>query len=138
MGASNVQSQLFRSLENQFSVGNWLRSLDNVLEVATGKNASIVLGLVGLILPQMAIVTVISIFLQLGPQIFAEDGPISEREALDSHAETDTTMENVGFLIRAANYFQSSPSVTNASIALELLGYIVPQLVNNNRYSDPP
>lgn len=124
----HVQSQLFRSLENQFSVGNWLRSLDNVLEVATGKNASIVLGLVGLILPQMAIVTVISIFLQLGPQIFAEDEPISEGEALDSHAETDTTMENVGFLIRAANYFQSSPSVTNASIALELLAYIVPQM----------
>ncbi len=124
----HVQSQLSRSLENQFSLGDWLRCLDNVLEVATGKNASIVLGLVGLVLPQMAIVTVISIFLQLGPQIFTEDGQISEEEALDSHTETDTTMENVGFLIRAANYFQTSPSVTNAWIALELLGYLVPQV----------
>ena len=124
----HVQSELSRSLENQFSIGNWLRSLDGVLEVATGKNASIVLELVGIIFPQLAIVTVISIFLQLAPQIFADDGQISERDSLDSNAETDTTMENVGFLVRAANYFQSSPSVTNASIALELLGYIVPQV----------
>ena len=125
---SYTQSQLSRSLENQFSIGNWLHSLDSVLEVATGKNASIVLQLVGFIFPQLAILTVISIFLELAPLILTEDEQIRERDSSESNAEIDTTKENVGFLVRAANYFQSSPSVTNASIALELLGYIFPQL----------
>ena len=123
-----TQSQLSQSLENQFSIENWLRCLNNVLEVATGRNASIVLELVGIIFPQLAILTVISIFLELAPLILTEDGQISKRDSLHSNAEIDTTKENVGFLVRAANYFQSSPSITNASIALELVGYIFPQL----------
>ena len=39
----HVQSQLSLSLENQFSVGNWLRSMDSVLKIAKGKNSSIAL-----------------------------------------------------------------------------------------------
>ena len=123
-----AQSQLSQSLENQFSIEDWLRCLNKVLEVATGRNASIVLELVGIIFPQLAILTVISIFLELAPLILTEDGQISKRDSLHSNAEIDTTKENVGFLVRAANYFQSSPSITNASIALELVGYIFPQL----------
>ena len=123
-----TQSQLSQSLENQFSIKNWLRCLNSVLEVATGRNASIVLELVGIIFPQLAVLTVISIFLELAPLILTEDGKISKRDSLHSNAEIDTTKENVGFLVRAANYFQSAPSITNASIALELVGYIFPQL----------
>jgi ATP-dependent helicase/nuclease subunit A len=123
-----TQSQLSQSLENQFSIKNWLRCLNSVLEVATGRNASIVLELVGIIFPQLAVLTVISIFLELAPLILTEDGQISRRDSLDSNAEIDITKENVGFLVRAANYFQSSPSITNASIALELVGSIVPEL----------
>ena len=123
-----TQSQLAQSLENQFSIENWLRCLNRVLEVATGRNASIVLELVGCIFPQLAILTVISIFLELAPLIVTEDGQISRRDSSDSNAEIDATKENVGFLVHAANYFQSFPSITNASIALELVGYIFPQL----------
>ena len=125
---SYTQSQLSRSLENQFSIGSWLHSLDSVLEVATGKNASIVLQLVGFIFPQLAILTVISIFLELAPLILAEEEQITGSDSSESNAEIDPTTEHVGFLVRAANYFQSAPSITNASIALELVGYIFPQL----------
>ncbi len=125
---SYTQSQLSRSLENQFSIGNWLRCLNRVLEVATGRNASIVLELMGYIFPQLAILTVISIFLELAPLILAEEEQISGRDSSESNAEIDPTTEHVGFLVRAANYFQSAPSITNASIALELMGYIFPQL----------
>ena len=122
-----VQSGLTKSLA-QFPTEDWLRCLNKVLEVAAGSSAAIVLELVGGIFPQLAILSVIPIFLELGPLILTEDGQISRRDSLDSNAEIDTTKENVGFLVRAANYFQSSPSITNASIALELVGSIVPEL----------
>ena len=122
-----VQSGLTKSLA-QFPTKDWLRSLNKVLEVATGTSAAIVLELVGGIFPGLAILSVIPIFLELGSLILTEDGEISRRDSLDSNAETDTTQENVDFLVRAANYFQSSPSITNASIALELVGSLVPEL----------
>jgi ATP-dependent helicase/nuclease subunit A len=122
-----VQSGLTKSLA-QFPTEDWLRCLNKVLEVATGSSAAIALELVGGIFPQLAILSVIPIFLELGPLILTEDGQISRRDSLDSNAEIDITKENVGFLVRAANYFQSSPSITNASIALELVGSIVPEL----------
>ena len=122
-----VQSGLTKSLA-QFPTEDWLRCLNKVLEVAAGSSAAIVLELAGGIFPQLAILSVIPIFLELGSLIVTEDGQISKRDPLDSNAEIDITKENVGFLVRAANYFQSSPSITNASIALELVGSIVPEL----------
>ena len=115
-----VQSELGLDLENLFPIKDWLRCLNKVLEVATGTNASIALELVGYIFPQLAIVTVISIFLELAPLILAED----EKPGV----EIDTIEEEIGLLVRVANYFQAFPSITNASIALELVGYIFPQL----------
>ena len=112
-----VQSELGLNLENLFPVKDWLRCLNKVLEVATGTNASIILELMGYIFPQLAILTVISIFLELAPLILTEDDKPS-----------DTIKEEVGLLVRVANYFQAFPSITNASIALELVGYIYPQL----------
>jgi ATP-dependent exoDNAse (exonuclease V) beta subunit len=122
-----VQSGLTKSL-TQFPTEDWLRCLNKVLEVAAGSSAAIVLELVGGIFPQLAILSVIPIFRELGSLILTEDGQISKRDPLDSNAEIDITKENVGFLVRAANYFQSSPSITNASIVLELVGSIVPEL----------
>ena len=57
-----VQSELGLNLENLFPIKDWLRCLNKVLEVATGINASIIRELMGYIFPQLAILTVISIF----------------------------------------------------------------------------
>ena len=115
-----VQSELGLNLENLFPIKDWLRCLNKVLEVATGTNATRILELMGCIFPQLAILTVISIFLELAPLILTED----EKPGV----EIDTIKEEVGLLVRVANYFQAFPSITNASIALELVGYIFPQL----------
>ena len=122
-----VQSGLTKSLA-QYPTEDWFRCLSKVLEVAKGASAAIVLELVGGIFPGLAILSMIPLFLELGSRILTEDGQISSDDSLDSNAEVDTTMENVGFLVRAANHFQSSPSIANASIALELLGSLVPEL----------
>ena len=122
-----VQSGLTKSLA-QYPTEDWFRCLNKVLEVATGSSAAIVLELVGGIFPGLALLSVIPLFLELGSLILTDDGQISRNDALDSNAEIDTTMENVGFFVRAANYFQSSPSIANASIALELVGSLVPEL----------
>ncbi len=123
-----VQSELGQSLENLFSIKDWLSCLNKVLKVATGTNASIILELLGCIFPQLAILTVISIFLELAPLILSEDEKIQKKDSLEAGVEIDTIKEEVGFLFRVANHFQSVPSITNASIALELVGYIFPQL----------
>ena len=123
-----VQSELGLNLENLFPIKDWLRCLNKVLEVATGTNASIVLELVGYIFPQLAILTVISIFLELAPLILTEDEKMRKKDSLELGVEIDTIREEVGLLVRVANYFQAFPSITNASIALELVGYIFPQL----------
>ena len=127
----HVQSGLTKSLV-QFPTEDWLRCLNQVLEVAVGSSAVIVLELVGGILPGMAILSLIPIFLELGSQILTEDGQIRRRDSPDSTAEINITEENIGFLVRVANYFQSSPSITNASIALELLGNLVPEIATVN------
>ena len=126
-----VQSGLTKSLA-QFPTEDWLRCLNKVLEVAAGSSATIVLELVGGIFPGLAILSVIPIFLELGSLVLTEDGQISKTDSADADAEIDTTMENVGFLVRTANYFQSSPSIAHASIAIDLVGNLVPELAMLN------
>ncbi len=108
-----VQSQLTESLVNQFPREDWLRCLNRVLEVATGRNASIVLELVGSISPELAILNVIPIFMELAPLIVTKDGKISKRDFLGSNTEIDPIKEEIDFLVPAANYFQSFASITD-------------------------
>ena len=108
-----VQSQLTESLVNQFPREDWLRCLNRVLEVATGRNASIVLELVGSISPELAILNVIPIFMELAPLILTKDGKISKRDFLGLGVEIDTIKEDIDFLVRAAKHVLSFPSITN-------------------------
>ena len=108
-----VQSQLTQSLVNQFPREDWLRCLNRVLEVATGRNASIVLELVGSISPELAILNIIPIFVELAPLILTKDGKISKRDFLGLGVEIDTIKEDIDFLVRAAKYLLSFPSITD-------------------------
>ena len=108
-----VQSQLTQSLVTQFPREDWLRCLNRVLKVATGRNASIVLELVGSISPELAILNIIPIFVELAPLILTKDGKISKRDFLGLGVEIDTIKEDIDFLVRAAKYLLSFPSITD-------------------------
>ena len=108
-----VQSQLTQSLVNQFTTEDWLRCLNRVLEVATGRNASIVLELVGSISPELAILNVIPIFIELAPLILTKDGKIRKGDFLGLGVEIDTIKEDIDFLVRAAKHILSFPSITD-------------------------
>ena len=122
----HVQSQLTESLVNQFPREDWLRCLNRVLEVATGRNASIVLELVGSISPELAILNVIPIFMELAPLILTKDGKISKRDFLGLGVEIDTIKEDIDFLVRAAKHVLSFPSITNDD---ELLVHVTRSLL---------
>ena len=121
-----VQSQLTQSLVNQFPREDWLRCLNRVLEVATGRNASIVLELVGSISPELAILNIIPIFVELAPLILTKDGKISKRDFLGLGVEIDTIKEDIDFLVRAAKHVLSFPSITNDD---ELLVHVTRSLL---------
>ena len=109
----SVQWQLVQSLTDLFPIGDWLRCLNSVLEIARGRNAVIVRELVAGIQPNMEPQEAAARFREIAPLTITQSGTISRRDFLGLRVETDTIEEEIDFLVRAANHFLSFPTFTD-------------------------
>ncbi|MCE2396043.1 UvrD-helicase domain-containing protein [Candidatus Poribacteria bacterium] len=108
-----VQSQLVESLTDLFPLGDWLRCLNRVLEIARGRAAATVRELVADIQPNMEPQEAVSRLRKIAPFIITQSGTISIRYFLGSGVETDTIEAEIDFLVPAAKHFRSFPAFTN-------------------------
>ena len=108
-----VQSQLVESLTDLFPLGDWLRCLNRVLEIARGRAAATVRELVADIQPNMEPQEAVSRLRKIAPFIITQSGTISIRYFLGSGVETDTIESEIDFLVPAAKHFRSFPAFTN-------------------------
>ena len=108
-----VQSQLVESLTDLFPLGDWLRCLNRVLDIARGRDAATVRELVADIQPNMAPQEAVSPVRKIAPLIITQGGTISKQKFLGSRVETDTIDEEIDFLVPAARHFRSFPAFTD-------------------------
>ena len=109
-----VQSQLTQSLTNQFPIEDWLRCLNKVLEVAKGiENKRKVRELTDQVQPDMEVREAAPFLIEIAPLIVTQGGTISKQNLLGRNVRTDAIEEEIDFLVRAANYFQSFPDFTD-------------------------
>ena len=108
-----VQSQLAQSLKDRFPIEDWQRCLNSVLAIARGRNATKVQELAAGIQSNMEPQEAVSPLTKIAPLLITQKGTISKRDFLGSRVETDAIEEEIDFLVRAANYFQSLPAFTD-------------------------
>ena len=108
-----VQSQLAQSLKDRFPIEDWRRCLNSVLAIARGRNATKVQELAAGIQSNMEPQEAVSPLTKIAPLLITQKGTISKRDFLGSRVETDAIEEEIDFLVRAANYFQSLPAFTD-------------------------
>ena len=108
-----VQSQLAQSLKNQFPIEDWLRCLRAVLAVARGRDKTEVQELTDQIKPSMEAQEAVPLLIKIAPLLVTQKGTISKQYLLGRNVKTEAIDTEIGFLVRAANYFRSFPVFTD-------------------------
>lgn len=130
-----VQRQLVQSLTDRFPIGDWLRCLNSVLEIAKGKNAVIVRELVAGIQPNMEPQEAAARFREIAPLTVTQGGTISRRDFLGPRVETDTIEEEIDFLVCAANHFLSFPTFTDDDKLLICVTHLLIDVYNEVQHA---
>ncbi|MBI1924064.1 UvrD-helicase domain-containing protein, partial [Candidatus Poribacteria bacterium] len=107
-----TQAQLAQSLKGPFPVEQWASGLNRTLAVVKGKNAARVRELTNQIQPHLDERELTSIFSELSGLIVTKGGAISKQDFLGRGVKTDGIETEIDFLVKAANHFQSLPSLT--------------------------
>ena len=108
-----VQLQLAQSLKNQFPIEDWLRCLRVVLTVARGRDKTEVQELTDQIKPSMEAHEAVPLLIKIAPLLVTQKGTISKQYFLGRNVKIEAIDTEIGFLVRAANYFRSFPVFTD-------------------------
>jgi len=107
-----TQAQLAQSLKGPFPVEQWASGLNRMLAVVKGKNAARVRELTNQIQPHLDERELTLIFSEISGLIVTKGGAISKQDFLGRGVKTDGIETEIDFLVKAANHFQSLPSLT--------------------------
>ena len=105
--------ELARNLRERFPVDQWLKSLNAVLEVARGKNASKVRDLTKQLEGATNTTASLPVFSEITSLILTRKGDIAKQNFLGRGIVTTPVEAEIQFLTEAAKNFQSFPSLTD-------------------------
>ena len=102
-----------RSLRERFPIDQWVKSLNNTLGVATGKNASKVKDLTKQLQNKGNITASRPILSEISLLILTRAGDIAKQNFLGKGTDTTAVETDIKFLTEAAQHFRSFPSLTD-------------------------
>ena len=129
-----MAEELARSLREQFPIGQWLKSLNAVLDVAKGKNAPKVRDLTTQLRHAKNTNDSLPILTELPALILTRSGDIAKQNFLGRGTDTTPVETDIRFLTEAAKHFQSFPSLTDDDALL--VGVTRPLLSVYNQIHD--
>ena len=105
--------ELAQSLRERFPIDQWLKSLNAVLDVAQGKNASKVRDLTTRLERAGNTSVILPILSKILPLILTQTRKIAKQNFLGRGAVTTAVEEDIQFLTEAAEHFQSYSPLTD-------------------------